>query len=254
MREYIAFVKKEILEQLRTYKMLILISVFFLLGMMSPLIAKIMPDILSGMKIEGMTIQIPDPTKIDAYSQFFKNFNQMGLLVLLLVFGGILSNELIKGTLVNVLAKGLSRATVILSKFTSAVILWTVGYVIAVLTTYGYTYYLFGNATEPNLIFSLFCLWMFGCFLISIILLSGTLTSGTFGGLIVTAVILVILLMISIVPNAWKYNPMTLASKNLDLLKETVKVSEFYPVLIITAVLTIASLYIAISLFRRKKM
>ncbi len=254
MREYIAFVKKEILEQLRTYKMLILISVFFLLGMMSPLIAKIMPDILSGMKIEGMTIQIPDPTKIDAYSQFFKNFNQMGLLVLLLVFGGILSNELIRGTLVNVLAKGLSRATVILSKFTSAVILWTVGYVIAVLTTYGYTYYLFGNATEPNLIFSLFCLWMFGCFLISIILLSGTLTSGTFGGLIVTAVILVILLMISIVPNAWKYNPMTLASKNLDLLKETVKVSEFYPVLIITAVLTIASLYIAISLFRRKKM
>lgn len=254
MREYIAFVKKEILEQLRTYKMLILISVFFLLGMMSPLIAKIMPDILSGMKIEGMTIQIPDPTKIDAYCQFFKNFNQMGLLVLLLVFGGILSNELIRGTLVNVLAKGLSRATVILSKFTSAVILWTVGYVIAVLTTYGYTYYLFGNATEPNLIFSLFCLWMFGCFLISIILLSGTLTSGTFGGLIVTVVILVILLMISIVPNAWKYNPMTLASKNLDLLKETVKVSEFYPVLIITAVLTIASLYIAISLFRRKKM
>jgi ABC-2 type transport system permease protein len=71
MRSYIAFTKKELLEQLRTYKCLIILSVFFILGMMSPLFAKLMPDIIGGMEIEGIQITIPEPTAVDAYTQFF---------------------------------------------------------------------------------------------------------------------------------------------------------------------------------------
>lgn len=43
MRGYLAFVKKELLEQVRTYKLLILLLVFFIFGMLSPLMAKLMP-------------------------------------------------------------------------------------------------------------------------------------------------------------------------------------------------------------------
>ena len=254
MRVYIAFTKKEIVEQIRTYKWLIVISVFFLFGMMSPLLAKLMPDIMSGMKVEGIKIEMPEPIVMDAYAQFFKNFTQMGILILLLVFGGTLSNELMKGTLINILAKGLPRPTVILSKFTASVILWTVGLIVAVTTTYGYAFYLFGDAAVPNFVFSIFCLWLFGCFLIALILLSSSLANGTFGGLILSVVTLVILLLISISPKTAKFNPITLTSKNLDLLKESVKVNDLYLPVAITAVLTIVALYLAILLFRRKKM
>jgi len=254
MRVYIAFTKKEIVEQIRTYKWLIVISVFFLFGMMSPLLAKLMPDIMSGMKVEGIKIEMPEPIVMDAYAQFFKNFTQMGILILLLVFGGTLSNELMKGTLINILAKGLPRPTVILSKFTASVILWTVGLIVAVTTTYGYAFYLFGDAAVPNFVFSIFCLWLFGCFLIALILLSSALANGTFGGLILSVITLVVLLLISISPKVAKFNPITLTSKNLDLLKESVNVNDLYLPVAITAVLTIVALYLAILLFRRKKM
>lgn len=68
MRGYLAFVKKELLEQVRTYKLLILLLVFFIFGMLSPLMAKLMPEILRQMPMDGITITIPDPTAIDSYS------------------------------------------------------------------------------------------------------------------------------------------------------------------------------------------
>ena len=167
MRGFIAFTKKEFLESLRTYRCLILISVFFLFGMMSPLLAKLMPEILAGVEMQGMSIMLPEPTAMDAYSQFFKNMTQMGILVLLLVFGGMLSGERSRGTLVPILAKGLQRHTVLLSKFISAVMLWTMAYITAAVVNYGYTRYLFRATVVNSLAFSLFCLWLFGCLILA---------------------------------------------------------------------------------------
>ena len=125
MRGYLAFVKKELLEQVRTCKLLILLLVFLYFGMLSPLMAKLMPEILSQMPMDGITITIPDPTAIDSYSQFFKNLTQMGLIVLVLLFSGTLTTELSKGTLINVLTKGVTRYAVILAKYTVALVLWS---------------------------------------------------------------------------------------------------------------------------------
>lgn len=254
MKGFYAFTKKELLEQLRTFKWLILLSVCFLFGMMSPLTAKLLPDLLKGMKIEGMEIVIPEPTIMDAYGQFFKNFTQMGILAVLLVFGGSLSNELVKGTLVNILAKGLPRPTVILSKYFAAVILWTVGFLLGAVTAYGYTAYLFENAWADNLIFSMFCLWLFGCFVLALIFLSSTLASGYFGGLVLSAAALVVMLMIGVLPDTEKYNPITLASKNTALLSGAQDVGSMMITVLITCILTAASLAVAILLFGKKKL
>jgi ABC-2 type transport system permease protein len=254
MRGFYAFTKKEFLEQLRTYKWLIMLAVFFLFGMMSPLLAKLMPEIFAGMKIEGMEIVIPEPTVLDAYSQFFKNLTQMGILVLLLVFGGTLSNELMKGTLINILAKGLPRHTVILAKYFASVALWTTGYLLSVLTTYGYTEYLFEDTTVQNLGFSIFCLWLFGCFILALIFLSSTLTTGSFGGLILSGAAIVIMLLINIFPKAERFNPITLASKNVALLTGAQEFKDLMLTVGVTALLIVASLVASIVQFRKKRL
>lgn len=255
MRGFYAFTKKEILEQVRTYKVLIILSVFFLFGMMSPLTAKLMPEIFAGMDMEGIQITITETTVFDAYGQFFKNFTQMGILVVLLVFGGILTNELVRGTLINILAKGLSRPTVILSKYTASVLLWTVGFAVAGLTNYGYTIYLFGNSEVKNLMFSMFCLWLFGCFVLALIMLSGTIAAGNFGGLILSAVALVAMLMVGgIFPNTEKFNPVTLASKNVALLSGASEVKELTITVVITGILTVACMIASILVFRKKRL
>lgn len=254
MKVYVAFTKKEFLEQLRTYKWLIIFSVCFLFGMISPLLAKLMPEIFKGMKVEGMEIIIPEPTALDAYGQYFKNLTQMGILVLLLVFGGTISNELMRGTLINVLAKGVSRRMVILSKYTAAVVLWTAGYLVSAVTAYGYTSYLFKGASVKNLTFSLFCLWLFGCFVIALIFLSSTLMTGNFGGLILSGAALVVMLMLNILPKAEKFNPITLASKNVALLNGTQEVKGLLITVFITFALTTFCLYLSILLFGKKKL
>lgn len=254
MRAYCAFVKKELMEQLRTYKCLIVLSVFFLFGMLSPLTAKLLPDILSGIEMQGMVITIPEPTQLDAYGQFFKNLSQIGILVLLLVFGGTLTNELVKGTLVNILAKGLSRTTVILSKFTAAVLLWTIGYLLAALTAYGYTEYLFPDSWVSNLTFAMFCLWIFGLFILALILLSSTLIPINFGGLILSGVTIVAMLLLDIYPKTHFYNPITLASDQGALLSGATKVKDLYITIIITVIFTLGCLIGSTILFRKKKL
>lgn len=254
MKNYVVFLKKELRENVANYKAIIMAAAFLLFGMMSPLLAKLMPEILSGMDLNGMKIQIPQATAMDAYAQLFKNLTQMGLLVFLLVFCGILSNELTKGTLVLILTKGLSRNTVILSKFTAALLVWTVSLALSVVTAYGYTVYLFPEGKANHLLFSVFCLWLFGVFLLALILLSSSAIGGSFGGLVLPAAVLFVLLILNVFPKMEKWNPITLASKNVELISGSAKISEMIPLVWLTAAASVVVLAAALALFRKARL
>ena len=252
MRGYIAFVKKEILESIRTFKLLILMIVFFVFGMMSPLTAKLLPEILNNFALEGMTITLPEPTAIDAYTQFFKNMTQTGLVIMILVFSGILSTEYSKGTLINVLTKGLSRHAVILAKYTVYLGLWTVSLAVSFATTYGYTAYLFTQEGIVNLLFSVFCLWLFGSFLLVIFMFAATLVKSSYGSMLMTVLILGILFFINVIPKLQKYNPLTLVSNNISMLAKTYDLSTIYTSMFITAIATIGLLFTSLLIFKKK--
>lgn len=116
MRGFSAFFGKEIKEQIRNYKFLILFIVFAIVGLLSPLTAKFLPQLLESLMDDNITIILQEPTYIDSWVQFFSNTNQMSLIVLLLLFSPILSKEYEKSTLVHMVTKGLSRQTIIVSK------------------------------------------------------------------------------------------------------------------------------------------
>lgn len=236
MRGYYAFLKKELLESIRTYKLLILIAVFFIFGMLSPLTAKLMPELLSSFLPEGMTLTIAEPTALDAWMQFFKNTSQMGLILIVILFSGILGTELTRGTLINMLTKGLSRYAVILSKLTAMILLWTVSYTTAFIVTWGYTAYLFPNDALPHLGLSLFCLWLFGTFLMTLLLFAAALVKSSYGALIVTGAVSALLAMVNIAPPAQKYNPLILALNNTALLTNAIRPSEMYGALTVACI------------------
>lgn len=253
MNGLIAFTKKEWIEQIRSYKALILLVVLFLFGMSSPLLAKITPDILSQLPVQGITLSIPQPTALDAWAQFFKNISQMGIIVLLLVYAGTLSQELSKGTLVLPLSKGLSRSAVIGAKFFTAAASWTGSYAVAALISCGYTQYLFGHFYEPRLLFALFCLWLFGLFLLAVLLLTGALVPGSYGGLLTTAIVLGVLLIANVFPRLQKWNPITLAAQNSAVLTDAKTAGAMSATVWLTLELTILCLGLALVAFHRRK-
>ena len=60
----VVFIKKEIIEHWRSYRIIVLLSVLLLFGMSSPLIAKLVPVIFESIDM-GIEINIPEPTFID---------------------------------------------------------------------------------------------------------------------------------------------------------------------------------------------
>lgn len=59
MKGFTAFMKKELLEAVRSYKLVILLIVFAALGFMNPVSARYLPELVAGFLPEGMHMEIP---------------------------------------------------------------------------------------------------------------------------------------------------------------------------------------------------
>ncbi|HRK99936.1 MAG TPA: hypothetical protein PK486_05900 [Trichococcus flocculiformis] len=93
MRAYLAFTKKELIEYTRNFKMFLAITLFALLGIMNPLTAKFMPELLGNFMPEGITILITEPTNLDSWLQFFKNGTQIGLFIIVILLSGMMAQK-----------------------------------------------------------------------------------------------------------------------------------------------------------------
>ncbi len=254
MNHYAVFFRKELLENIRTHKFLIMFTVFLIFGIMNPLTAKLTPELLAKFMPEGMSITVFEPSSLDSWAQFFKNSQQMGYMITILVFSGILGNELSRGTLINLLTKGLARQAVIIAKYASMLLIWTMSILTSFLVTWAYTVYLFPDGKTVNLLFSVLCIWLFGAFLLALLLAAATLVKSNYGSLLITGAVIIVLTLGNIIPAAGKYNPLSLATKNMDLITNTIDPSSLYVPMGITVGLSICLISLAIFVFRKKQL
>lgn len=255
MRAYAAFTAKEFTEFTRTYKLMIIGLVFLLFGIMSPLAAKFMPELLSSFMPEVMQITISDPTALDSWMQFEKNISQIGLFVVVILISGMMAGEYSRGTLINVLTKGLSRRIVILSKFTAAVLLWTGAYLVCFGTAYVYTWFYWRKTVNmPGLAEAAFALWLFGVFLIAVTILGGVLVRTSYGTLLFTGLAVVVQFLLNMLPKAEKYNPIQLAAGGTPLLQGQLEAGSLVKPMIVAGICTVACVAAACVVFDRKKL
>ena len=137
--------RKEMLEQWRTYKVLIVGAVLFLFGLTSPLLAKFTPEMLAAVPgiPAGMADVIPTPTVADALTQYIKNMSQFGILLALLMSMGAVAQEKERGTAALILTRPVSRGTFILAKFAALKVTFVVSLLLAALGCWYYTWLLF---------------------------------------------------------------------------------------------------------------
>ena len=214
MKTTLAFMKKEWMEYYRTGKLVIVGIIFALFGLMNPAIAKITPYLMKQIAADdssGVSIEI---TTIDAsmsWTQFYKNI-PMALIVCLLIFGGILTNELQKGTLIPVLTKGLSRWKVVLTKGVNLIAIWTVGYWMCYGITYFYNDFYWDNGKFYNLGFAAFCYWLFGTMILALLILFSSMSSSMGGVILGVGACYFVMSIISISSRAAKYMPLHLTA------------------------------------------
>jgi len=247
-----AFIKKEFMENVRTYRIYIMAAVFFLIGIMNPLTALLLPRLLETMDLGPMQIALPDATAFDSWAQFFSNIS-MGMFAFAISFAGIIANELSRGTLVNLLTKGLKRSSVIWAKFISSSIMWTISYLICLGITWVYTVFYWPGEQLHHAAVSFFAPWLFGVLIIALLIFGGVLLGIFTGSLMFTGGVMVILNLLQIIPDFRRFNPATLISGTFNLLNGNASLTDFAPALIISSVAAIAIIVLSVMVFNKKK-
>lgn len=192
---FFTVLRKELLEQWRTYRFLIVAAVMVLFGLLSPLIAKLTPELLKSIPDlpPGLAAAIPPPTLTDAVGQYIKNMSQFGILLALLVSMGVVVQEKERGTAAMMLTRQVSRETFILAKFVALALSFSVALLFAAIGCWYYTYFLFGSLSwGPWLALNALMLLVFLVY-IAVAVLCSTLarTQGAAAGLALGALIVV---------------------------------------------------------------
>jgi ABC-2 type transport system permease protein len=125
MTRLFVMIQKELLELVRSFKLIWVPLVFLLLGIMQPVSNYYMPVLLkqAGNLPEGAIIDIPLPSAPSVMAGTLSQFGTMGLLVLVLVFMGTVSTERNSGAASLILVKPVTITSFILSKWTAMLIL-----------------------------------------------------------------------------------------------------------------------------------
>jgi len=255
MKQLIAFTKKEFTEGYRTGKFLILIIVFVVFGIMNPAVAKLTPwmmNLLSDtLKEAGMTVANIEVNAMTSWEQFVKNL-PMGMIVFMIMFGGIMTAEYQKGTLINILTKGLSRWKVVAAKSILTVSFWTLCYWMCFFITYIYNEYFWDNKIVSNLFLSAFCLYLFGIWLISLIIFASSFMNSNSSVLLFTGGTFFVVYLCSLVPSISEYLPTRLLSSN-EMLQGAINGSDMIISILITMLITITAFAFSVVIFNKKQ-
>lgn len=254
MRSLFAFMKKELMEQLRSGRLMILGLLFVLFGIMNPAIAKLTPWLLETMNDSlaesGMTVTDVKVSAMDSWVQFYKNM-PMGLIAFVLLESSIFTKEYTSGTLVLSLTKGLERYKVVISKAAVLTVLWTLGYWLCFGITYGYSAYFWDNSIAQNLIFSVICWWLFGVMVVALMVLFSTVAKSNTGVLLGTGGVVLASCLIGLLPKFSKYLPTYLTDGNA-LIYGLAETKTYMPSLMIAIAAGAICFAISIPIFNKK--
>jgi ABC-2 type transport system permease protein len=189
---------KEFREQWRTWKAIVFLVVFLVLGMLSPVLAKYTPELLKAVPNlpAGLAELIPAPTLADSVAQYVKNTVQFGILLVLLLTMGVVVQEKERGTAAMLLVRPIRRSHFILSKWLAGMTTLLAGFAISTISCYAYTFVLFEALPAGAFILLNLLLFVYLGVYLSITLLASTVArsqtiaaSLSFGALVVLLIL-----------------------------------------------------------------
>ncbi|MCM1104170.1 MAG: ABC transporter permease [Clostridium sp.] len=256
MRQWKAFIKKEVRELLRSGRLMLLLLLFCLFGVMSPAIAKLTPWMMEMMLEQiagnGMSVSIIGVDALTAWAQFYKNMPVM-LIVMIVMFSGTVVSELQKGTLIPIVAKGMRRGRIIGAKALVTAVLWTGGYAVSFAITYAYSAYFWDNGIAAHLFFAAFCLWMLGMWLLSIIFAASGFAESAAAVMLTVGAGFVLSYVLTLIPAVKSYSPMAL-SASMALLTGEKAPADHAAALCVTAGLCVVNLAAGVWSFGRRRL
>jgi ABC-2 type transport system permease protein len=219
--------RKELLEQWRTTRLPLVATVFLLVGLSSPLLARFTPEILKAVGGSQFAIVLPTPTAADAYDQLAKNVGQFGALIAVLLAMGSVATEKERGTAAFILVKPVSRGAFLVAKLVAIAATLAISTAIAGAGAWFYTLVLFEPLPLAGFIGAMALQWLALVAYAAITFLGSTLTRSALAAAGLGVAAFIVLGILSIVPTIGTYLPtglgaparaLALGQANVDVL------------------------------------
>jgi ABC-2 type transport system permease protein len=246
--------RKEWLESLRNYRLLIVAVVMAFFGFTSPLVAKYTPQILTAFLPGGTDLSqiVPTPTVASAIEQYTKNLCQFGIILAILLSMGAIAQEKDKGTAAMMLVKPLPRGSFVAAKFLGLAAIFAISIMIAAIGSYYYTMLLFEAMDILNWLLLNAFIFVYVLVIVAITLLSSTLTKSQAAAGGIAIGIVVVGLILGVIRDLGKYLPGELKTWGTRLLLG--ESSPSWTALGISLGLIVIPLLVAWLVFRRQEL
>jgi ABC-2 type transport system permease protein len=177
-----AFARKEAWEIMRTWRIWVLPGILLFFAVTGPLVARFTPDIIYAVAGDQVgDLELPTPTAIDSYAQWVKNLSQIGLVSVIIIYGGLISAEVRSGTAALVLTKPVSRTSFVVAKAAVQSAFLAIVTLVGTLVTWALTAVMFGQAPARGL-WSAAVVWLvLGVLFVAVMTLLSTLISSPAG-------------------------------------------------------------------------
>jgi ABC-2 type transport system permease protein len=207
MTGFAALLRKELLEQWRTARLPLTATVFLLVGLSSPLLARFTPEILKAVGGDQFQIVLPTPSAADAYDQLAKNLGQFGALIAVLLAMGSVATEKERGTAALILTKPAGRGAFLAAKLVAIAATLGVATAIAAAGAWFYTLVLFEPLDVLGFAGAAVLQWLALVAFAAITFLGSTLTRSSVAAAGLGIAAFIVLGILSIVPTLGRYLP-----------------------------------------------
>ena len=145
MKDFKTLLFKELKEQFRTYRLLIVSGVFLFFGLTTPLMLKYLPEIIKLAGEDTTGIPLPAPTALESLREYSGTALQIGILVVVLITMGAVAGERSRGTAVMTLSKPVGIGAFVAAKLAAISATFVTGLMLGGVGCYGYTVLLLGD-------------------------------------------------------------------------------------------------------------
>ena len=193
-------VRKELQEAWRSRRLPVIALLFVAVGIVSPLTARYLAEILKAAIGDQLTIPIPVSTAETAIGQLQKNLGQLGALAAIGLAMGSVSGELDRGTAALVLAQPIGRPAFVLAKLAGIGAVLGISIVLAMAAAWTYTAILFQPLPVAGWVALALLSWLSLFAWAALTLLASTATGSTTAAAGVGFVGLVVISLLAVVP------------------------------------------------------
>jgi ABC-2 type transport system permease protein len=249
--------RKELLEAWRTRRLPVVAILFLVVGIISPLTARYLNEILTFAMGDQLPIALPDPTPAMALEQLQKNIGQLGALAAIALAMGSVSGELDRGTAAMVLAQPVGRPGFLAAKLTAIAAVLGVAMLLAAIVAWVYTAILFEPLPVDGWLAMAALSWLALTSWAAITFLASAATGSTMASAGIGFVALIGLSLVAIVPAVDRFLPTGLAVPAMALAAgDTAGLdgARLATAVAGSLVLVTACLFVAIASFRRREL